>query len=96
MSNALKIRLSRTPDPQTVPAAKKVRLSRRMIKRFFGTSNPRHHMAVLLPGDAADRVEVQFTRTGDDLSALADAIKAHATDGDSPGSHPRPQRTRPL
>ncbi|MEW6960354.1 hypothetical protein [Trueperella pyogenes] len=37
-------------------------------------------MAVLLPGDAADRVEVQFTRAGDDLSALADAIKAHGTD----------------
>ncbi len=96
MSNALKIRLSRTPDPQAVLAAKKVRLSRRMIKRVFGTTNPHHRMAVLLPGDASDRMEVQFTRTGDDLSALAYAIKAHATDGDSPGSRLRPQRTRPL
>ncbi|WP_311777484.1 hypothetical protein [Trueperella abortisuis] len=79
MSNALKIRLSRIPDPEAVLAARKVRLSRRMIKRVFGTTNPCHRMAVLLPGDAADRVEVQFTRTGDDLSALADAIKSHAT-----------------
>lgn len=43
MSNALKIRLSRTPDPQAVLAARKVRLSRRMIKRVFGTANAPSH-----------------------------------------------------
>lgn len=77
MRNSLKIRLSRQPDPKAVVAAKEVRLSRRMVKRIFGTTTPRHRMAVLLPGADAQQVEVQFAQTSADSGSLEAAINRH-------------------
>lgn len=75
MAHKLKIKLTKHPDENSLLAACRVRPSRRLLKKVFGTAKPRHKMAILLPGDDADRVEVQVCETADEsLMALAEAV----------------------
>lgn len=77
MTTKLKIKVARQPDPDALLAAREIRPSRRLLRKVFGTSKPRHKVAILLPGDDADRVEVQVCETpdsNDSLMALAEAV----------------------
>ncbi len=77
MAHKLKIKLAKHPDENSLLAARQIRPSRRLLRKVFGTSRPRHKMAILLPGDEADRVEVQVCETpdpNDSLMALAEAV----------------------
>lgn len=77
MAHKLKIKLAKHPDANSLLAARQIRPSRRLLRNVFGTSRPRHKMAILLPGGEADRVEVQVCETpdpNDSLMALAEAV----------------------
>ena len=77
MGSRLKLKVTKTPQPNSMLAAKKTKVTGRMMRRIFGTTTPQHQIAVLLPGKDIDAVEVQVTREEDDLMALADAISRH-------------------
>ncbi|MGV9196384.1 hypothetical protein ACTOVL_04155 [Arcanobacterium canis] len=78
MGSRLKLKVTKTPEPTAMLAAKKTKVTGRMMRRIFGTTKPQHQIAVLLPGKDIDAVEVQVTRKDDDdLMALADAITRH-------------------
>lgn len=77
MGSRLKLKVTKTPAPDAMLAAKKTKVTGRMMRHIFGTTNPQHQIAVLLPGKDIDAVEVQVTREEDDLMALADAISRH-------------------
>ena len=73
MSTKLKIKIAKHPSPDAALGAKEIRPSRRMLRAIFGTTQPQHRMAVLLPGCDTTSVEVRVADTDDDLMALADA-----------------------
>ena len=74
MTSKLKIKIARRPDQDALLATRQIRPSRYLLRKVFGRSRPRHKMAILLPGDDADRVEVQVCETPDEsLMALAEA-----------------------
>ncbi|MCQ9359261.1 hypothetical protein ACU21_09180 [Actinobaculum suis] len=77
MGSHLKLKVTKTPQPNSTLAAKKTKISGRMMRKLFGTTNPKHQIAVLLPGTDNDSVQVQVTKGEDDLMALADAIRRH-------------------
>ena len=78
MGSRLKLKVTKTPEPTAMLAAKKTKVSGRMMRRIFGSTRPQHQIAVLLPGKDIDAVEVQVTKTEDeDLMALANAISRH-------------------
>lgn len=83
MSTKLKIKIAKHPSPAAALAAKEIRPSRRMLREIFGTSRPRHRMAVLLPGSDTTSVEVRVADTDDDLMALADAVGVTREGGDN-------------
>ena len=75
MTSKLKIKIARRPDPDALLATRQIRPSRYLLRKVFGRSRPRHKMAILLPGDDADSVEVQVCEKPDDsLMALAEAV----------------------
>lgn len=77
MAHKLKIKLTKHPDENSLLAACRVRPSRRLLKKVFGTAKPRHKMAILLPGDDTDSVEVKVCeppKSEDSLMALAEAV----------------------
>lgn len=79
MTSKLKIKIARRPDPDALLATRQIRPSRYLLRKVFGRSRPRHKMAILLPGDDADRVEVQVCETPkseNSLMALAKAVGA--------------------
>lgn len=81
MSHRIKLRVTKTPDPAASLASKEIRPSRWLLRRIFGTSRPRHKMAILLPGSETANVQVTFAkpnRDGDgllDVARAADAVK---------------------
>ena len=77
MASHLKLKVTKTPKPESVIAAKKTKISGRMMRKLFGACSPKHQMAVLLPGTDIDSVEVQVHRGEDDLMALADTVRHH-------------------
>lgn len=77
MTSKLKIKIARRPDQDALLATRQIRPSRYLLRKVFGRNRPRHKMAILLPGDDADRVEVQVCEKPDDsLMALAKAVGA--------------------
>ena len=76
MSTRLKLKISKHPNPDALLSAREIRPSKRILRAIFGTTKPRHTMAVLLPGSEATSVEVNLanTTTDGDLMALADAV----------------------
>lgn len=83
MSVKLKIRVARQPDPDALLSAREIRPSKRLLRTIFGTSKPRHKMAILLPGSEADTVEVRVSDIADDdLMALAEAVGVTGNGGD--------------
>ena len=84
MTHRLQIRVSKAPNPEAMLSAREIRPSKRMLRAIFGTSRPKHRMAVLLPGSEATSVEVNLanTNTDDDLMALADAVGGARRGGD--------------
>lgn len=83
MPTKLKIKIAKHPRPAAALAAKEIRPSRRMLRATFGTSQPQHRMAVLLPGSDSTSVEVRVADTDDDLMALADAAGVTREGGDN-------------
>lgn len=81
MPTNLKIKIAKHPSPAAALAAKEIRPSRRMLRAIFGTSRPKHRMAVLLPGSEASTVEERVA--DDDLMALADAVSVTRGSGDA-------------
>lgn len=71
MGSHLKLKVTKTPQPNSTLAAKKTKISGSMIRKLFGTTNPKHQIAVLLPGTDIDSVQVQFNEGEDDLMALS-------------------------
>lgn len=76
MGSRLKLKVTKTPEPNNLLAAKTTRVSGRMMRKIFGAAKPRHHMAVILPGRDVEGIEVEVQPT-DDLMALADAVMRH-------------------
>lgn len=83
MSPRLKIKIAKHPSPAAALAAKEIRPSRRMLRAIFGTAQPQHRMAVLLPGSDTTSVEVRVADADDDLMALADAVGVTRKGGDA-------------
>lgn len=82
MSNRLKVKIAKRPSPAAALAAKETRPSRRMLRTIFGTTRPRHRMAVLLPGSDTSSIEVRLAdTTNDDLMAIADTVRATTREG---------------
>ena len=79
MARRLQIKIAKAPDPHAAVAARQIHPSKRMMREIFGTTAPRHTMAVLLPGSDAASVEVRVT---DDLMAVADAVGVTASGGE--------------
>lgn len=78
MSTKLKLKIGKHPNPDAPLSAKEIRVTKRMLRTIFGTAQPQHRMAVLLPGSDTTNVEVQITEPDDDLMALANALDGHA------------------
>lgn len=76
----LKIRVTKTPQVDSAVSAREFRPSRRMMRSIFGTAQPRHKMAVLLPGSDAACVEVRLAE--DDVMAVAEAVGVTGEAGD--------------
>ncbi|WP_311587965.1 hypothetical protein [Varibaculum cambriense] len=77
MTSKLKIKIARRPDPDALLATRQIRPSRYLLRKVFGRSRPRHKMAILLPGDDADSVEVKACeppKSEDSLTDLAEAV----------------------
>ena len=77
MTSKLKIKIARRPDQDALLATRQIRPSRYLLRKVFGRSRPRHKMAILLPGDDADRVEVKVCeppKSENSLMALAKAV----------------------
>lgn len=78
MSTKLKLKVGKTPSPDAVLSAREITPSPGMLKRIFGTTSPRHKMAILLPGSDTTEVDIQLIDTtrkaDDDLMALARAV----------------------
>lgn len=77
MTSKLKIKIARRPDPDALLATRQIRPSRYLLRKVFGRSRPRHKMAILLPGDDADCVEVKVCeppKSEDSLTDLAEAV----------------------
>lgn len=77
MTTKLKVKIARRPDPDALLATRQIRPSRYLLRKVFGRSRPRHKMAILLPGDEADSVEVKVceaAKSEDSLMALAEAV----------------------
>lgn len=77
----LKIRVTKTPQSDSAVSAREFRPSRRMLRSIFGTAQPRHKMAILLPGSDAACVEVRLAE--DDVMAVADAVGVTAKAGET-------------
>lgn len=77
----LKIRVTKTPQVDSAVSAREFRPSRRMMRTIFGTTQPRHKMAVLLPGSDAACVEVRLAE--DDVMAVADEVGVTAKAGET-------------
>lgn len=83
MSYKLALKVAKTPNPDAVLAAKQMHPSKRMLRRIFGATHPRHKMAILLPGSEATSVEVRVTDIAeDDLTAVAEATGVISEGGD--------------
>lgn len=77
MTSKLKIKIARRPDQDALLATRQIRPSRYLRRKVFGRSRPRHKMAILLPGDDADSVEVKVCeppKCEDSLTDLAEAV----------------------
>lgn len=77
MTSKLKIKIARRPDQDALLATRQIRPSRYLLRKVFGRSRPRHKMAILLPGDDADSVEVKVCeppKSENSLMALAEAV----------------------
>lgn len=77
MTSKLKVKVARRPDPDALLATRQIRPSRYLLRKVFGKNRPRHKMAILLPGDEADSVEVKVCeppKSEDSLMALAEAV----------------------
>ena len=83
MSTKLKLKIGKNPNPDAALSAKEIRVTKRMLRAIFGTAQPQHRMAVLLPGADTTTVEVRVADADDDLMALADAVGVTAKGGDA-------------
>lgn len=77
MSAKLKLRVAKTPSPKAAISTKEIRASKRLLRRIFGTKQPGHKMAIILPGSEMTEVDVQFIDSADDDAVLDAAIKRH-------------------
>ena len=74
MSDNLRIQVTQTPDPDAALSVRKFRPTRRMLRSIFGTAEPRHKMAILLPGADTASVEVAVRESDGDITTLAEAL----------------------
>lgn len=81
MSTKLKLKIGKNPNPDAALSAKEIRVTKRMLRAIFGTAQPQHRMAVLVPGNQVGSVEI--VEPADDLMALADAVGITAKGGDA-------------
>ena len=74
----LTLRVAKRPSPEAPASTRTARLPKRVLKKIFGTANPRHQVAIILPGNQVGSVDLQFhTPAVDDLTALMDAVQRH-------------------
>lgn len=74
----LTLRVSKRPDPTSPLSTRRTHLPKRVLKQIFGTTNPGHQVAIILPGNQVEAVDVRFDETdSDDLTALLDAVQRH-------------------
>lgn len=74
MSNQLRIRVAKNPNPDAALSMRQIRSTRRLLRSVFGTAKPRQKMAILLPGADTTAVEVAVRETDGDIAALAEAL----------------------
>lgn len=82
MSCKLALKVTKTPTPDAALAARQIRPSKRLLRQIFGTTDPKHQMAVLLPGSQATSVEVRVDNVTDDPNAMAQAGAGSCMGGD--------------
>lgn len=77
MSSKLKLRVDKAPNPEAAISAKEIRANRRLLRRIFGTPQPGHKMAIILPSSDTTEVNVQFIDIPDGDAALDETNKPH-------------------
>ncbi|MDR6938673.1 hypothetical protein [Arcanobacterium hippocoleae] len=82
MSTKLKVKIGKHPNPEALLSTKEIQPSKRILRTIFGTTKPRHKMAIILPGTEATSVEIQHVEPDDDLMALAHAVGVAGSGGD--------------
>ena len=58
----VKVQISRTPNPDGVVAAKKMKLSRRLMKKIFGTTS---NLTVIAIGASVEKVTIEDMKKGE-------------------------------
>lgn len=74
----LTLRVSKRPNPTSPLSSKRIHRSKRVLKQIFGTTNPGHQVAIILPGNQVEAVDVRFDETdSNDLTVLLDELQHH-------------------
>ena len=58
----VKVQISKTPNPDGVVAAKKMKLSQRMMRKIFGTTS---NLTVIAIGASVEKVTIEDTKKGE-------------------------------